>query len=84
MWREHKQPSNPAKKLSLKEQSMQKAKCPNCRYIIHFNEKIRVQDLKKCGNCGLVFEVVSLFPVKLDWIEDPVVFFPRISSKKLY
>ena len=63
---------------------MRKAKCPTCHKIIELEDKIKVQELTVCGNCGVVLEVVRRFPVKLDCIEDPITSPLRRNDKKIY
>jgi hypothetical protein len=63
---------------------MRKAKCPTCQKILQLEGKLKVQELTVCGNCGVVLEIVRRFPVKLDWIEDPISSPPRRMNKKMY
>lgn len=62
---------------------MRKAKCPTCQRIIELEGKINIQELTVCTHCGVVLEIVRRFPVKLDWIEDPVTS-PLRKNKKIY
>ena len=63
---------------------MRKAKCPTCQKIIEIEAKIKVQELIVCSNCGVVLEIIRQFPVKLDWIEDPITSISHRMNKKMY
>ena len=68
-----KNPKRIASHLGEYSMSMKRAKCPACKEIIEFGEKIKVQGLVSCPNCKLLLELVQDFPLKLDWAEDPQV-----------
>ena len=53
--------------MSKRTQIMHFAPCPNCDTKIRFQKLPLVGDLLDCFECREPLEVVSLFPIKLDW-----------------
>ena len=52
---------------------MKNAKCPSCKKIIQFQDKVKIQELVECPLCNSILELVKKFPLTLDWADDPAV-----------
>ena len=50
---------------------MIRAKCPTCKSMIEFTTGPKIRQQQKCPVCGLVSEVVWLYPVELDLLDEP-------------
>jgi len=45
--------------------------CPECKNIIQINSTPEIGHLVQCGSCQTVLEVTWLYPVSLDYQEQP-------------
>lgn len=46
------------------------AKCPLCKENVHLGSQLKVGDQVICPGCDAQLEIVSLYPVELDWPYD--------------
>lgn len=53
--------------MSRLAQKLHFAQCPNCDTKIRFQKQPLIGDMLDCYECREPLEVVSLFPIKLDW-----------------
>ena len=49
---------------------MFRALCPDCGEVVELVERIRVGDRVVCVECGIELEVLSLYPLDLDYVLD--------------
>ena len=48
------------------------ATCPDCLVQIRFHKMPQIDELVSCPECEAALEVVSLQPLKLEWVFDDV------------
>ena len=49
---------------------MFRALCPDCGEVLDLLESIRVGDRVHCVECGIELEVLSLYPLDLDYVAE--------------
>jgi lysine biosynthesis protein LysW len=47
---------------------MLRAECPDCGEIVQLREDTRVDSCVICVECGVELEVLSLYPLELDYV----------------
>lgn len=47
---------------------MFRALCPDCGEVVELQERTRVGDRVVCAECGVELEVISLYPLDLDYV----------------
>ena len=47
---------------------MFRALCPDCSEVVELKESIRVGDRVACAECGIELEVLSVYPLDLDYV----------------
>ena len=47
---------------------MYRALCPDCSEVVVLAERVQVGDRFICGDCGIEIEVLSLYPVDVDYV----------------
>jgi uncharacterized paraquat-inducible protein A len=50
-----------------RSKNQKNAKCPLCRENVHIGSQMKVGNQVICPGCDAQLEIVSLFPVELDW-----------------
>ena len=51
---------------------MYRALCPDCGEVLELRESIQVGDRVTCVECGIELEVLSRYPLDLDYVLDDV------------
>jgi len=54
--------------LSRWRGDMFRALCPDCSEVVELKESVRVGDRVICVECGIELEVLSLYPLDLDYV----------------
>jgi C4-type Zn-finger protein len=63
---------------------MKEAECPLCGKVIQLKKQTKVRQLITCPYCRSLLELVHQSPPTLDWVEDPLIYSPRMIFTKRY